>query len=77
MGKIKIYNNRHFYYILQGGNVAEFHIKERMVRHQSALHWLSRLNRVFIPEIPPETEEYSRVLEEYKEMINRLPLKDS
>lgn len=74
MGKVKIYNSQPFYYILQGGNVAEFNIKERVVRRESTLHWLSHLNRVFIPEIPPGTEEYSRVLDEYKAVILRLPL---
>lgn len=74
MSKIKIYYNQYVYYILQGGNVAVFNTRIRMVRHERALDWLTHLNRVFIPELPPETEEYQRVLNEYKEVINRLPL---
>lgn len=74
MGKIKIYNNQGLYYILQGGNVAEFNIEKRTIRHDRALNWLSYMGRVLVPEVPQGTEEYHRVLYEYKEIINRLPL---
>ncbi|MBL6448424.1 hypothetical protein JMN32_19075 [Fulvivirga sp. 29W222] len=73
MCKIKIYNNRRVYYILQGGNVAEFNMEKRMVRHDSALNWLSHLDRASVPEVLQGTEEYQRVLNEYKEIINKLP----
>ncbi|MBL6445880.1 hypothetical protein JMN32_06150 [Fulvivirga sp. 29W222] len=45
-----------------------------MIRRESALHWLSHLNRAFIPETPPGTKEYSKVLNEYKAVVLGLPL---
>ncbi|MBL6445704.1 hypothetical protein JMN32_05250 [Fulvivirga sp. 29W222] len=74
MSKIKIYYNHNFYYILQGANVAELNIEQRLVRQDSALNWLSHLSHDFVPEVPMGTEEYKRVLYAYKEIINRLPL---
>ncbi|GAA0891739.1 hypothetical protein GCM10009122_14180 [Fulvivirga kasyanovii] len=74
MGKVKIYSNQHLYYILQGSNVAEFNMEEKMVRHDSTLHWLHYLDRASMPEVLPETEEYNQVLCKYKAVINKLPL---
>ena len=73
MSEIRIYH-KHVYYILQGGNVAVFNSQLKMVRHEKVLDWLTNMRLSLIPEIPPGTEEYNRVLDEYKQMINRLPL---